>query len=1084
MRQPTGTPPRAILIVGTSPWLERVTALGGSTDSDHSPPRETANWQVVAHVETQAAIAGDSHEYIDCVVTDDPTVVGAFDQPVIVGPAASHIEAATESRPTETTGGSSVEVTERPESAHLEAALEAGAVDVLDSTTVRHETLLARRLTAIARDCPERSDETTGPWYRALLENSPALFLLVDTDGRFTYVSPSVEHIGGYQSPELLDEEVLEYVHADDRERFQAALDAALDGECGYSVSCEYRFRHADGSWRVHEAELTNQIGGPLLEGILLSVQDITAYRLVERELNESFERVTDAFISLDTEGRITYLNDQAERLLDQPKRELLGKSLVQVFPALEESLFRQEALEATEKQEPRTIEHYYEPFDQYIEARMYPSDTGLSIYFRNVSERVRRERTLAERSEQLYTLVEHAPVVLFCLDADGVFTLSEGRALERVDLEPGEVVGHSIHEVFQEYPDVLRAAETALGGNDLHVYQEMKGRIFETWYRPIRSGEQVDRVIGIGVDVTERRQYDQTVNTLYETTQHLLSVESKQEACEYIVDVAADVLGLPNVVVYRFDDQANELTPAAHTPSMGSDIWTLPTFAPNSSITWDVFVTGNTRVHDDITTVDDVYTPTTVARSGLFVPLGEHGVLIALSREIGEYNEDTVELAQLFAATAEAALDRISRNQRLYEREQELKRRNQELERINTASSLREDIEDLLIRADSREEIEAGICSRLLEIDDCAYAWIGEPDPGGNQVLKRVDSGQGLGYLEAVTITAVDDDSAEPAGQAVRRSEPTYIPNVAQQLRRGAWRTEALSRDFQSAFSVPMTYENFLYGVLTVYSTNRSGFDGPIRSTLTELGETIAYAIDAVQRKQALIGNKTTEIELEIGTPTAISALAQAANAPVALEGVLTQDDGVTVLFVTVETSVTDETLEALETVSPPTVIRRDEEKTVLQLTVHGVFLAPIVERHGGVLRAVWSHPEEGTRATFSLPQSVAVRTVLSDINRRGIGATLVARREQAVEPDPGVGLTRHHNDAAILDSLTDRQREVVQTAYHAGFFDWPREATGEDLAGSLDISPPAFHRHVRTAERKLFTELFDRDGQPVDDG
>ena len=110
MRQPTGTPPRAILIVGTSPWLERVTALGGSTDSDHSLPRETANWQVVAHVETQAAIAGDSHEYIDCVVTDDPTVVGAFDQPVIVGPAASHIEAATESRPTETTGGSSVEV--------------------------------------------------------------------------------------------------------------------------------------------------------------------------------------------------------------------------------------------------------------------------------------------------------------------------------------------------------------------------------------------------------------------------------------------------------------------------------------------------------------------------------------------------------------------------------------------------------------------------------------------------------------------------------------------------------------------------------------------------------------------------------------------------------------------------------------------------------------------------------------------------------------------------------------------------------------------------------------------------------------
>lgn len=63
----------------------------------------------------------------------------------------------------------------------------------------------------------------------------------------------------------------------------------------------------------------------------------------------------------------------------------------------------------------------------------------------------------------------------------------------------------------------------------------------------------------------------------------------------------------------------------------------------------------------------------------------------------------------------------------------------------------------------------------------------------------------------------------------------------------------------------------------------------------------------------------------------------------------------------------------------------------------------------------------------------------------------------------------------AIALDRLTPRQREVVQTAYHGGYFEWPRATTGENLASALGISAPAFHGHVRAAEGKLFASLFD---------
>ena len=69
----------------------------------------------------------------------------------------------------------------------------------------------------------------------------------------------------------------------------------------------------------------------------------------------------------------------------------------------------------------------------------------------------------------------------------------------------------------------------------------------------------------------------------------------------------------------------------------------------------------------------------------------------------------------------------------------------------------------------------------------------------------------------------------------------------------------------------------------------------------------------------------------------------------------------------------------------------------------------------------------------------------------------------------------------AQFLGALTDRQLEVTQTAYYSGFFESPRESTGEDVAALLGISPPAFYQHIRTVQRKLFTAVFEEGSFPV---
>jgi len=56
----------------------------------------------------------------------------------------------------------------------------------------------------------------------------------------------------------------------------------------------------------------------------------------------------------------------------------------------------------------------------------------------------------------------------------------------------------------------------------------------------------------------------------------------------------------------------------------------------------------------------------------------------------------------------------------------------------------------------------------------------------------------------------------------------------------------------------------------------------------------------------------------------------------------------------------------------------------------------------------------------------------------------------------------------------LTDKRQAALETAYYAGFSDWPRESTDEQVAETLDVSAPTFHKHLRVAKRKRFAALF----------
>jgi diguanylate cyclase (GGDEF)-like protein/PAS domain S-box-containing protein len=125
-----------------------------------------------------------------------------------------------------------------------------------------------------------------------------------------------------------------------------------------------------------------------------------------------------------------------------------------------------------------------------------------------------RTSRDLAAQTEQLRTVIEGFPVVLWAIDCEGIFTLSRGAGLKALRLAPDEVVGTSLFEIYRDNPGIIENTRRALAGES-HVSVNWAGALaFETHYAPLRDGRgSVIGATGVSTDVTERKQAEERLH-------------------------------------------------------------------------------------------------------------------------------------------------------------------------------------------------------------------------------------------------------------------------------------------------------------------------------------------------------------------------------------------------------------------------------------------------------------------------------------------------------------------------------------------------------------------------------------------
>lgn len=700
---------------------------------------------------------------------------------------------------------------------------------------------------------------------------------------------------------------------------------------------------------------------------------------------------------------------------------------------------------------------------------------------------------------------VKRSRRILNTLD-DGVYTLDEAFVITSINEAITEMTGYSREELVGSHASMLAGDETlSMAAQILEQLRDESSDVgliessirtadgesipIETRFSTVEFANGDQRRVGVLRDVTDRRHHERTLRELNRSTRELLRADDKQTVCETIVDVATTVWPEATVVAYRFDKTESHLDPIAASKADAD---------PRSPGTpeWEAFATGRSSVRrsgfpsstastGESESTDDgtKQQPTgrvierepdaTASDNDLFASLEEHG-LLTVEFGSGVTPNNAVEAVELLAANAVAALGRVERGEELARRRETLAARNSRLERLHEFNDLLRQINGALVDADTLGDIATAVCTHLVGADQVAFAWFGEAYRSKEGLRPVACAGDGDAYLDDLDVLGTDPtrlstgEDTEPSGRVLASRTPVVIPDISTHLRESRWRKHALVRGFQSIASVPIQYNDLAYGVLSVYATRPGAFDGDLGDLLESLGGTIGNAINSLETKRSLHSESSIELELRIEDANVLSSrLAAALGEPVRIDGVVPGDDDRVVLYLQSQADPAPLSSSVLAVEAVRSVGDDDDPRSAV--TVTAPTLPVRLADYGADVESLRADAD-GVDVTLTLPQSADVRLLIEALEKQYREVELRVRRERK-SPEEG----SEAFSASVTDRLTDRQQEVVRTAYLSGYFEWPRASTGEEVAATLDITQPTFNRHLRTTESKLFSLLFD---------
>jgi len=413
-----------------------------------------------------------------------------------------------------------------------------------------------KRGTALARDAA-----------RAVFDHSQIGMAVLDNTGALMETNPALQRLLGLEPGALADRSLASLVDGAHHDMCVSTVETLVAD--GTPVSIDLRLRTPDDTerWvRVHLSRAPDDDTDPgTIVGTFEEVTDEKKTESLARattlRLEQLVDRANDIIFNVDLHGRFTWLNPSASQLMKRSVGELLGMSFLElVHPD-----YREDAGRFYQHQVKHRIRSTYYEFPavatggdeiwlgQYVQLIVEDGEiVNIQAVARNITARKRAEDALRASEERVRAVVSTAPLILWAADREGVFTLCEGHGLKGLGLEPWDVSGRKVVEVYTD-PSIAGHLHRALEGNTFQAEITLGGRVFDSWYSPLRDADRViTGIMGVAVDITEHVRL----------SERLLEAEKMEAIGRLAGGVAHDfnnqlaaILGFAEILQHSFDE-------------------------------------------------------------------------------------------------------------------------------------------------------------------------------------------------------------------------------------------------------------------------------------------------------------------------------------------------------------------------------------------------------------------------------------------------------------------------------------------------------------------------------------------------
>ncbi|MBW8365900.1 MAG: PAS domain-containing protein [Rhizobium sp.] len=611
------------------------------------------------------------------------------------------------------------------------------------------------------------------------------------------------------------------------------------------------------------------------------------------QRLTTTLESITDAFFTVDREWRFTFLNSKAEQLLRRTRIELDGKDIWTEFPDTTGSTFEREYRQAITGNETVDFEAFYPPLNTWFSVRAYPSEQGLAVYFRDITELKKEETRLREEEarhfRQRNALIELAEwgatdedlgntlrrIMEIGAKTLGVARVSiwnynqDGTALQCMDLYEADTGMHTagMEVTAQEYPAYFRALAVQHSIAAANAQADARTReLSERYLQPIGITSMLDAPIHVGGTPAGALCYEH-VGPMRQWT-------ADEES--FSVAVANQVsLALESAERKRSEHEikrtVQRLKEAQRIGRIGDWEWDIAT----EEIIWSpqLFeILGRDPRQGPPRSLEDAITYLDAADQALVRDK------IALAIESGQAQDYEFLAPQLNGKPIDVLGRTVPRKDEsgsvvgLYGTVQDIDERKaseRRLAYLNRVHAMLSGINTLIVRVQDSEELFREACRVAVEIGGFGMAMIGIVDRSAMKIVPVASVGKDESLLGAIkSILSGELASTTMVARAIREKK-NIVSNDSQSDPQVLFGKKYAEAGIHSMVILPLLVADEAIGVLALYATESNFFHEEELKLLTDLVGDISYAMGYLKAEAAL-RSLNEELEDKVAIRTA----------------------------------------------------------------------------------------------------------------------------------------------------------------------------------------------------------------------